>query len=78
MRKIPTLFKRVFDGNKIADILPEITEGCEEAFLHGGATLKWDGSACAIIYGELYRRYDAKNVKLFRKVLLNVRKNPTR
>lgn len=63
MKKIPTLFKRVFDGNKIADILPEITKGCEEAFLHGDATVKWDGACCAIIGGELYRRYDAKNGK---------------
>lgn len=63
MKKIPTLFKRVFDGNRIAEILPEITEGCEEAFLHGEATVKWDGSCCAVINGELYKRYDAKNGK---------------
>lgn len=63
MKKIPTLFKRVFDGNKIAGILPEITEGCEEAFLHGEATVKLDGACCAIIGGELYRRYDAKHCK---------------
>lgn len=63
MKKIPTLFKRVFDGHKIVDVLPEITEGCEEAFLHGEATVKWDGSCCAIINGELYKRYDAKKGK---------------
>ncbi|MDE6787726.1 MAG: hypothetical protein K2J47_00180 [Ruminococcus sp.] len=63
MKKILTLFKRVFDGHKIVDVLPEITEGCEEAFLHGEATLKWDGSCCAVINGELYRRYDAKKGK---------------
>lgn len=44
MKKIPTLFKRVFDSHKIVNVLPEITEGCEEAFLHGEATVKWDGS----------------------------------
>ena len=44
MKKIPTLFKRVFDGNRLVDILPEITKGCEEAFPHGVATLKWDGA----------------------------------
>ncbi|MDE5860855.1 MAG: hypothetical protein K2H28_01525 [Ruminococcus sp.] len=49
MKKILTLFRRVFDGNKIVDILPEITEGCKRAFLHGDATVKWDGSCCAII-----------------------------
>lgn len=63
MKKIPTLFKRVFDGHRIVDVLPEITEGCEEAFLHGEATLKWDGSCCAVINGELYKRYDAKKGK---------------
>ena len=63
MKKIPTLFERVFRRNKIADIKPNITEGCENAFLHGAATIKLDGSCCAIIDGELYRRYDAKNGK---------------
>lgn len=63
MKKILTLFKRVFDGNRIVDILPEITEGCEKAFLYGDATVKFDGACCAVIYGKLYRRYDAKNGK---------------
>ncbi len=63
MKKIPTLFKRVFDGNRIVDVLPEITEGCEDAFLHGTATLKWDGSCCAVNNGEFYKRYDVKNGK---------------
>ena len=51
MRKIPTLFTRVFEGHKIVDILPEITPGCEEAFLNGAATIKVDGSCCAVIDG---------------------------
>lgn len=63
MKKIPTLFKRVFENGKIVDILPEITEGCEEAFYNGLATIKVDGACCAIINGELYKRYDAKNGK---------------
>ncbi len=63
MKKIPTLFRRIFGENKVIDILPEITEGCEKAFLHGDATVKWDGSCCAVIHGELYRRYDTKNGK---------------
>lgn len=60
MKKIPTLFERVFDGHKIVDILPNITAGCERAFLEGVATIKIDGSCCAIINGEFYKRYDAK------------------
>ena len=63
MKKIPTLFERVYDGHKIVDILPNITKGCEDAFLYGKATIKFDGSCCAIINGELYKRYDAKNGK---------------
>ena len=29
----------------------------------GFATLKWDGTACAVINGHLYKRYDAKRGK---------------
>ena len=60
MKKIPTLFERVFDEHKIVDVLPNITPGCEEAFRYGTATIKFDGSCCAIIDGQLYKRYDAK------------------
>lgn len=64
MRKIPTLFERVFDGHKIVDILPNVTPGMEWVLKgEGKATVKWDGSCCAIIDGEFYRRYDAKNGK---------------
>lgn len=64
MKKIPTLFTRVFEHGKIVGITPEITPGCEEAFLNGFATVKWDGACCAIIDGVLYKRYDAKHGKL--------------
>lgn len=60
MKKIPTLFERVFENHKIVDVTPNITAGCEEAFLHGIATIKIDGSCCAIINGEFYKRYDTK------------------
>lgn len=63
MKKIPTLFSRVFEGRKIVGITGDITPGCEDAFLHGKATIKIDGSCCAIINGEKYKRYDAKNGK---------------
>jgi len=64
MKKIPTLFVRLFENRKIVGITPEITPGCEEAFLHGTATVKIDGSCCAIIDGAFYKRYDAKHGKL--------------
>lgn len=65
MKKIPTLYKREFSGHKITGIRDEITPGCE-AVLEGVlmdeclATLKLDGACCAIINGELYKRFDAK------------------
>lgn len=62
MKKIPTLFKRVFSpDHKTKTILPEVTPGCE-AVLEGRCipTVKWDGACCAIIDGEIYKRYDAK------------------
>ena len=61
MKKIPTAFKRVFEGHKIIDILPEYTnEECKNAFVNGIATLKVDGSCCAVMGGMLYKRYDYK------------------
>jgi hypothetical protein len=63
MKKIPTLFTRVYEKHKIVGIQPEITPGCEEAFLNGEATIKVDGACCAIIDGALYKRYDAKKGK---------------
>lgn len=63
MIKIPTLFERMFKNHKIVDIKPTITKGCEEAFIYGVATEKIDGSCCAIINGEFYKRYDARNGK---------------
>lgn len=64
MKKIPTLFKREFRNHKVINITDEVTEGCEvwtdpECI----ATIKLDGACCAIIDGELYRRYDAKKGK---------------
>lgn len=60
MKKIPTLFERVFRNHKVVEVTPAITPGCEEAFLNGIATVKYDGSCCAIIDGVFYKRYDAK------------------
>lgn len=63
MKKIPTLFNREFLNHKIVNITDEIMPGCEEAFLHGDATVKFDGACCAIIDGVFYKRYDAKKGK---------------
>lgn len=64
MKKIPTLFERIYENHKIVGITDKITPGCEEAFLKGEATVKFDGSCCAIINGEFYKRYDCKKGKI--------------
>lgn len=64
MKKIPTLFERKFENHRIVDILPNVTEGYEWVLNgEGVATEKIDGSCCAIIKGELYKRFDAKKGK---------------
>lgn len=61
MKKIPTLFKREFEGHKIVSITPDVIEGMEWVLEGKGvATVKIDGACCAIINGEFYKRYDAK------------------
>lgn len=64
MKKIPTVFERQYENHKVVGISDTFTsELAKKAFLEGVATLKWDGSCCAIIDGELYKRYDAKKGK---------------
>lgn len=64
MKKIPTVFQREYKDNKVVGIKNEFTsEETRYAFEHGLPTIKWDGSCCAIIDGELYKRYDAKKGK---------------
>ena len=64
MKKIPTLFEREYANHKVVGIKPNVTEGMEWVLEGKGiATLKMDGSCCAIINGEFYKRYDAKKGK---------------
>lgn len=64
MKKIPTVFERQYENHKVVGISNTFTsEITKKAFLEGEPTLKWDGSCCAIIDGELYKRYDAKKGK---------------
>lgn len=61
MKKIPTLFERTYEGHKIVGITDKVREGMEWVLNDEGiATVKWDGACCAIIDGELYKRFDAK------------------
>jgi len=64
MKKMPCLFVREFHGRNSFTITPAITPGCEwVAAGEGVATIKRDGTACAVIGGKLYARYDAKRGK---------------
>lgn len=61
MRKITTLFKK--DPNDLSRVIDEINPENEWALTEGVATRKFDGTAAAIINGELYKRYDVKKGK---------------
>jgi len=61
MRKIPTLFERNLETWLAYD---KVTKGCEWVLKgEGMATRKYDGTACLVKNGKLYKRYDAKNGK---------------
>lgn len=61
MKKMPTLFERVYENHRIVDILPNVTPGFEWVLEGEGiATTKFDGACCAIIDGIFYKRFDAK------------------
>ena len=63
MKKIPCLFKKEYIGQK-SNILNEVTLGCEWVMDGNGiATIKYDGTACMIRSGKMYKRYDAKQGK---------------
>lgn len=62
MKKIPTLFVREYGDHKVIGIKPKLTSPDLQWVLDGDgiATVKWDGSCCAIIDGLFYKRFDAK------------------
>lgn len=64
MKKIPTLFRRTFDAQHHKHVTDEVTPGLEWVTEgRGVATVKFDGTCCALIGGRFYRRYDAKKGK---------------
>lgn len=64
MKKIPTLFERKYENHRVVGINNKVCPGMEWVLAGEGiATIKLDGSCCAIIGGELYKRYDAKRGK---------------
>ena len=59
MKKIQSLFKRDYEGTR--QVYDEIVPGSEWVVNgEGQATRKWDGTSCAVINGDLYKRYDVK------------------
>ena len=60
MKKIPTIFEREFTSPREYHLTGKIKPGFEEALEKATATVKIDGSCCAIIDGTFYKRFDAK------------------
>ena len=59
MKKISTLFKK--DPNDLGKVINEVNPENQWVFDGNGIpTRKYDGTACTIINGELYKRYDVK------------------
>jgi len=58
MKKLSTLFKK--NPENLGRVINEINPENEWALKFGIATRKFDGTSCAIIKGELYKRFDLK------------------
>ena len=59
MKKIISLFQRNYEGDRL--VRNEVTPGAEWVLAgEGYATRKFDGTACMIKDGKLYKRFDAK------------------
>ena len=51
MKKLPTLFVRVYRDGKVVDVLPNVAPGMEWVLRgEGVATVKIDGACCAVIW----------------------------
>ena len=58
MKKISTLYKK--DPERLSRVINEANPENSWVFSNGYATRKYDGTASAIIGGEVYKRYDVK------------------
>ena len=58
MKKLSTLFKK--NPENLGRVINEINPENEWALKFGIPTRKFDGTSCAIINGELYKRFDLK------------------
>lgn len=63
MKKIPTLFQRNYDTDRL--VRNEVVPGCEWVLAgEGAATVKVDGTCCMIRNGYMYKRYELKRGKV--------------
>lgn len=63
MMKIPTMFVRDWDGDR-SRVLPEVTPGCEWVQQgEGVATRKYDGTACMMRGGVMWKRNEVREGK---------------
>lgn len=58
MKKISTLFKK--NPENLGLVINEVNPDNKWVYVNGIATRKFDGTACAIINEELYKRYDCR------------------
>lgn len=66
MKKIPSLFKRNYGGDRL--VYDEVVPASEWVLSGEGlATVKYDGTACLISENKLYKRYDRKLTKRARR-----------
>lgn len=64
MKKMPCLLERDFSDRRHPKLLDTVTPGCEWVLAgEGKATRKWDGTACLVRDGQLFKRFDAKRGK---------------
>lgn len=61
MKKISTLYKK--DPGNLGRVINVVNPENEWVFTSGIPTRKFDGTSCAIIEGELYKRFDLKKGK---------------
>lgn len=67
MKKIPTLFERQYENHKVVGISDKLTDPSFQDILDMKPgvlmTIKYDGTATAVIDGKIYKRFDAKKGK---------------
>ncbi|GAA4002195.1 hypothetical protein GCM10022631_11060 [Deinococcus rubellus] len=60
MKKIPSLYAREYTGTRL--VRDEVVPGSEWVLAgEGTPTRKWDGTACLVQNGVLFKRFDCRN-----------------